>query len=108
MRKLLVIVGLFVCSLTINAQDYRREGNTFISTKTTKSKGETKKTKYTWQEPDGKKYPVYMSSGGSCFILRTSKKTGKEYRKYLGKEVSAEMREGMTNISIPNNKYRGK
>ena len=32
-----------------------------------------------------------MSSTGSCFVIKTSAKTGKEYRNYLGPEISEQM-----------------
>ena len=72
---------------SISAQSYTRSGNTFTMTSTKKSKSEPTKTKFV-VEKDGKSYPVYMGSTGSCFILRTSSKTGKEYRSYLGEEMS--------------------
>ena len=48
------------------------------------------KTKFTWKDSKGNEFPVYMNSGGSCFIIRTSK-SGKDYRAYLGKEVSEQI-----------------
>lgn len=72
---------------SISAQSYTRSGNTFTITSTKKTKAKPTKTKFT-VEKDGKSYPVYMGSTGSCFILKTSSKTGKEYRSYLGEEMS--------------------
>ena len=72
---------------SITAQSFTRSGNTFIITSTKKAKSEPTKTKFT-VEKDGKSYPVYMGSTGSCFILKISAKTGKEYRSYLGEEMS--------------------
>ena len=72
---------------SVSAQSYTRSGNTFTITSTKKIKSEPTKTKFT-VEKDGKSYPVYMGSTGSCFILKTSAKTGKEYRSYLGEEMS--------------------
>lgn len=48
------------------------------------------KTKFTWKDSKGDEFPVYMNSGGSCFIIRTSK-SGEDYRAYLGKEVSEQI-----------------
>ena len=48
------------------------------------------KTNFTWKDSKGNEFPVYMNSGGSCFIIRTSK-SGKDYRAYLGKEVSEQI-----------------
>ena len=39
----------------------------------------------------GTKYPIIMGKTGSCYIIRTSKKTGKEYRQYLGEEISRDI-----------------
>lgn len=110
MKKLILFtIAFFLLTIVgVKAQDYRREGNTYISTKTTSrgSKTPPAKTKFTWREPDGNEYPVYISASGSCFIIRTSKKTGKEYRKYLGKEVSEDMRNHTSNIKAPYNPYK--
>lgn len=36
-----------------------------------------------YTDKDGVKYPVYRTSNNKLFILRKSKKSGKEYRYYL-------------------------
>lgn len=89
MKKLLIMLVLLCVGLTSNAQNYTREGNTFVSVKSAKAK--PTKTKFTWKDSKGTEYPVYISSTGSCFIIRISKKTGKEYRSYLGPEVSTQI-----------------
>ena len=89
MKKLLIILVLLCVGLTSNAQNYTREGNTFVSTKTVKA--EPVKTKFTWKDSKGKEYPVYISSNGSCFVIKVSAKTGKEYRNYLGPEISQQI-----------------
>lgn len=81
---LFMLLGLF---MTADAQTYKQEGNTFSSVKTTKTVT-SEKTLYTWKDSKGKEYPIYMSSTGSCFVIKTSAKTGKEYRQYLGTEIS--------------------
>lgn len=80
---------LLCVGLTFNAQNYTREGNTFISTKSFKA-GPVK-TKFTWKDSKGNEYPVYISSKGSCFVIRVSSKTGKEYKNYLGPEISQQI-----------------
>lgn len=35
--------------------------------------------------------PIYASKSGACYVIKTSKKSGKQYRHYLGKEVSAQI-----------------
>ena len=72
--------------------DVVRSGNTFIQTSSkTIIKKEAIKTKFTWQDSKGNSYPIYISESGSCFIIKVSKKTNKEYRQYLGKELSMQI-----------------
>ena len=91
MKKLLIMLVLLCVGLTSNAQNYTRKGNTFISSTGERVKAEPVKTKFTWQDNKGKVYPVYISSTGSCFIIKTSVKTGKDYRNYLGPEISQQI-----------------
>lgn len=65
------------------------EGNTIVATQTTQ-KGKAEKTPYTYKDIKGKTYSIFISRSGSCFIEKTSK-SGKQYRQYLGKEISAEI-----------------
>lgn len=94
MKKLFILfVMMFAFTTVVNAQSFERQGNTFVSksTKDSRAKAEPTKTKFTWRDSKGTEYPVYMSSTGSCFVIKTSAKTGKEYRNYLGPEVSEQM-----------------
>ena len=85
--KLLLILLLYILSpCIVQAQDYKQEGMTFVQT-TSKSSSKATKTGYTW-EKDGIKYPIYISSKGKAYIIRTSKKTGKEYKQYLPDTVA--------------------
>ena len=52
---------------------------------------EFEKTGFTWRDSKGNEYPVYMARTGSCFVIRTSK-SGENYRSYLGKDVSEQIR----------------
>ena len=45
------------------------------------------KTKYTWENKEGNKYPIYITKKCACYVIRISEKTGKEYKYYLPKEV---------------------
>lgn len=91
-RRLLALLLLVLAmGLAANAQTYTRNGNTFTSVKSVKAKAEPVKTKFTWKDSKGKEYPVYISSKGSCYILKTSSKTGKEYKNYLGPEISQQI-----------------
>jgi len=121
MKELLVIVGLFLCSLTINAQSFKLSGNNYTSTATS-SKSSKEKTKFTWTDSKGNTYPIYIGKSGSCFVIKKSKKTGDEYPDYRlegnGKDISADICKKLgrtyspktkrTNIELPKNDFRGK
>lgn len=93
LMKLLVTLSLLlVCFCSANAQTYTREGNTFtVKASAGRAKAEPTKTKYIWTDSKGNTYPIYMGKTGSCFVIRKSAKTGKEYKSYLGPEISAEI-----------------
>ncbi len=74
----------FVFALSTHAQNVIRQGDTFIQ-----QCDSTTVTKYRYKTKDGKSYPVYLSSRRKAFIIKTSKKTGKEYRQYLPKITEA-------------------
>lgn len=102
-RRLFAILLLVLAiGLAANAQTYTRNGNTFTSAKSVKAKAEPVKTKFTWKDSKGKEYPVYISAKGSCFVIKVSTKTGKEYKNYLGPEISSQICKEL------NIKYNGK
>lgn len=92
-RLLAILLFTLACGCVANAQTahYERQGDTFVSKSNRGSKAEPVKTRFIWEDTKGNKYPVYMSSTGSCFVIRTSAKTGKEYRSYLGPELSQQI-----------------
>ncbi len=84
MKKLLFILCLILLGgITVKAQEVVRNGNTFTEVSKKKQKEAFKPTPYTYVASDGTKYPIYISEKGKYFILPTSKKTGKQYRRYL-------------------------
>lgn len=92
-RVILFIIMMITLSVNINAQSYTRSGNVFISStgeRTKNNKSTATQTKFKTKESDGKEYPIYCSTSGSCYIKKTSK-NGKEYKKYLGVEISQEI-----------------
>ena len=102
-RRLFALLLLVLAmGLAANAQTYTRNGNTFTSAKSVKAKVEPVKTKFTWKDSKGKEYPVYISAKGSCYVIKTSSKTGKEYKNYLGPEISSQICKEL------NIKYNGK
>lgn len=91
MKKLIFCLILAAISLTSTAE-VKRNGDTFKVEQTSiASQGE--KTKYTWEDKEGNKYPIYITKKGACYILRISKKTGKEYKYYLPKEIQAQIKQ---------------
>jgi hypothetical protein len=85
-----MLLALGVNNSSIYAQSVVKEGKTFTVVSSSK-KSESVKTEYIWKDSKGVEYPIYISKSGACFVLRISKKTGKEYRQYLPKEVSAQI-----------------
>ena len=82
---------LLCVGLTSNAQSYTREGNTFISSTGERVKAEPVKTKFTWKDSKGNEYPIYISSKGSCFVIKGKDKNGKDKKTYLGPEISQQI-----------------
>ena len=81
---LVIIMSLvFAAAIGAHSQNVVREGKTFtvVQSDSTKS-GKYTKTEYTYRDKTGE-YPIFLSQSGSAFIFKVSKKTGKEYRKYL-------------------------
>ena len=94
-----MIIALAVLGMAFAAPaqvKYEQSGNTFkrIEAEKTIKKGDPPmKTPFFWENSQGK-WPIYLSNGGkgSAFIIRTSKNTGKEYKAYLGKEVTQDIK----------------
>lgn len=57
-----------------------RNGNTFIEDTV---KVQSVKTPYTYKDKKGNIYPIYKSPKGKYYIVKTSKKTGKQYKQYI-------------------------
>lgn len=85
----IMLLVLCVNNSSTYAQNVKREGTTFVVSSSKKSPEPTK-TKFTWKVGDTE-YPIYINASGSCYIIKISKKTGKEYKQYLHKEVCAEI-----------------
>lgn len=103
----MIVLVLLSVGLTANAQSYIRSGNTFISSTGERSKAKPVKTKFTWKDNKGKEYPIYISSTGSCFVIKVSAKTNKEYKNYLGAEISQQICKEL-NIEYKSRKTDGK
>lgn len=75
------------------AQNVVRKGHSFYQQQSTNKidKDSVVFSGYHYFDTKGVRYPIYISSKGKCFIIRTSSKTGKKYKQYLP-EVSKEIK----------------
>ena len=89
MKTFILCLLLTLFSININAE-VKRVNDTFKVEKTTKESDT--KTKFTWEDKQGNKYPIYITKKGSCYIIRVSKKTNKEYKQYLPKDVQSQIK----------------
>ena len=77
---LLVALSMSVASYA----DVVKEGNVYVQKTTTVKE---KETGVYYQDKDGIRYIIYVSPKGSLYIKKISKKTGKEYKYYLPKNL---------------------
>ena len=93
MKQIITFLMLFISTVVVaNPTAYTREGNTFkLHSSTGEVTAQDTKTNYTVENKDGSKDTIYVSKNGSAYTNKTSKKSGKKYKKYLGAEVSGEL-----------------
>lgn len=93
MKKIFISLAL-MCAMVVyaNAQNYTKssDGKTYSAVKKTTESSE-RETGFTWKDSKGNTYPIYMGKTGSCYIKKISKKSGNEYKQYLGKEISRDI-----------------
>ena len=89
MKSFILCILLALFSININAE-VKRVNDTFKVEKTTKESDT--KTKFTWEDKEGNKYPIYITKRGACYIIRVSKKTNKEYKQCLPKEIQTQIK----------------
>lgn len=96
-RRLLVLLLVTICvGLVANADDNKtfvKNGTTYTNSSTGRQKANSTPvaTGCTWVDSKGVQYPVYISESGSCYIIKVSKKTNKEYKQYLKPDVSQDI-----------------
>ena len=95
-RRLLVLLLITICcGMVANAdgdKSYKCEGNTYSSTGRVNTNSSAPiSTGFEWTDSKGNKYPIYISASGSCYIIKTSSKTSKEYKQYLKPEISQDI-----------------
>ena len=93
MKKFILCILLALFCITVNAE-VKREGDTFKVEQSSRT-SQDEKTKYTWEDKEGNKYPIYITKRGACYIIRVSKKTGKQYKYYLPKDIQAQIKQEM-------------
>lgn len=98
MKKLILCILLALFCVAANAE-VKREVDTF-KVEQTSSKVNDTKTKYTWEDKEGNKYPIFITKRGACYIIRVSKKTGKEYKYYLPKEIQLQIAKELGVLTI--------
>lgn len=81
MKKLLF--ALLLASATMQAQTVVKLDNGVYKTQTvTRAKKEAVNTGKIYEDSKGNRYPI-MKTDSAYFVLRTSAKTGKQYKQYL-------------------------
>ena len=93
-RYLFTLIFIICSVLSVSADDnksYKCEGTQYSSTGGVKSNSKPVATGFTWKDTKGNIYPIYISNSGSCYVIKTSKKTGKEYKYYLVSEISKDI-----------------
>lgn len=80
-------------SISLTGRVYKRNVNEFSSATRENNSNlvNTEITNYTWKDSKNNVYPIYITSNGSCFIYRTSNKTGKKYKQYMKVEISQQI-----------------
>lgn len=94
---ILIALCMFVHCTNMNAQAYvKKDASTYVQT--SKSNQQPIMTNKYWVDSNGNKYVIFLTAK-SAYIVKTSKKTGKEYKQYLPKEISNEIRKEYENNS---------
>ena len=89
-RLLTMLLFMLAVACVANAQSFERQGNTFVSTSARSNKTPDEQTKFTWKDNKGREYPVFISSRGSCYVIKKNSK-GEDKKHYLGPEISSQI-----------------
>ena len=111
MKKTIITIALLVLvSMSMTAQEqgkksqysYTKEGKTFVQSPNgaTPFKGDIV-TDYVWRDSKGKEYPIILhtytkgekAGRVTAYVIRTSAKSGKEYKYYLpnGEQIAQDI-----------------
>lgn len=107
MKKVIITFAILIAAMVAgNAQDrtpnYTKDGKTFVQQKAGRASSKTAEpTGYTWRDSKGNEYPIFLHTYAkgekagrtTCYVFKTSAKTGKEYKYYLpdGEAIAAEI-----------------
>lgn len=109
MKKIIITIAVLIASMSLGmAQDrearkaYTVEGKTFVQQKGARaSSSNDQPTAYTWKDSKGNEYPIILhtytkgekAGRTTCYVVKTSAKTGKEYKYYLpqGEAIAKEI-----------------
>ena len=80
-----IIFLIWFACVSANAQNIQRKGKTFVEVVDSSKISGAKETDMIYVDKEGQTYNIYVSQKGKHFIIKTSKKSGKKYRKYLPK-----------------------
>lgn len=98
MKHLIIILLVALLTSVASYADVVREGNTFKIENTT---SEDTKTKYTWEDEEGNKYPIFITAKGACYIFKVSKRTNKVYKRYLPKDIQEQIKKEYNETTNP-------
>ena len=78
-----LLLGLIAITSGMYGQKVSKHGKTFVEEPNDSTRGVATKTEYFYIDAQGVRDTIWISSKGSAFVWKVSKKTGKKYRKYL-------------------------
>jgi len=106
MRKAVLTLVFLALSLLMGAQEkptekaYKRDGNAFVQSVSRTSSNDIA-TAYVWRDSKGNEYPIFLHKyvkgekvgRYTAYVIRTSRKTGKEYKYYIpqGEQIATEI-----------------
>lgn len=79
---IVLILGFLAITHGMRGQNVVLKNKTFVQQTTA---GDSINTGYYYQDLEGIKYPIFLSSKGKAYCWLKSKKTGKMYKRYLPK-----------------------
>ena len=96
MKKVIITIAILIASVGLaNGQDrtpkFTQEGRTFVQQNAGRTSKTAEPTGYTWKDSKGNEYPIFLhtyergekAGRTTCYVVKTSAKTGKEYKYYL-------------------------